>query len=164
MSFNSLQELYHSRSPEAGEIHLHDTLRQIDELANKDVEMQAPLSENLSVIVLDTNVLLEYLDVVQTFVEEVESQSIPVLVIAPGAVIYELDGQKNRGGLSWFARRASTWLLKKVKERKCVKGQALDETCKPSRNWKKREMGEVSRQHATYLQEFVWPTSGSPVG
>ncbi|EIW82098.1 hypothetical protein CONPUDRAFT_81645 [Coniophora puteana RWD-64-598 SS2] len=144
MSFDSLQALCYDRPPAAGEIHLHDTLRRIDEIANKDVEMQAPLSENLSIVVLDTNILLEYLDVVRKFVEEVESQNIPVLLIIPGAVIYELDGQKNRDGLSWFARRASTWLLKKVKERKCVKGQALDETCKPSRNWKKREIGESS--------------------
>jgi len=51
--------------------------------------------------------------------------------------------QKNRERLSWFARRASTWLLKKVKERRSVKGQALDETCKKSGNWKTRERGQV---------------------
>lgn len=51
--------------------------------------------------------------------------------------------QKNRDGLAWFARRASAWLLKKVKERKSVKGQALDETCKDSKNWKSREPGQV---------------------
>jgi hypothetical protein len=54
-----------------------------------------------------------------------------------------LSRQKNREGLSWFARRASTWLLKKVRERRSVKGQALDETCKPSRNWKKRDLDDV---------------------
>ncbi|KIJ70065.1 hypothetical protein HYDPIDRAFT_171975 [Hydnomerulius pinastri MD-312] len=144
---------------------LDATLQSIDDIANLDVEMQVradhsinsfisfaisrtdamrkgPLSEQLTIIVLDTNILLEFLDIVQTFVEEVEQQRLPVLLIIPGAVIYELDGQKNRNHLSWFARRASTWLLKKVKERRSVKGQALEETCKPSGNWKKREPGE----------------------
>ncbi|KAG5648964.1 hypothetical protein DXG03_000313 [Asterophora parasitica] len=50
--------------------------------------------------------------------------------------------QKNRDGLAWFARRASAWLLKKVKERKMVKGQANEETCKASGNWKIRVPGE----------------------
>jgi hypothetical protein len=52
--------------------------------------------------------------------------------------------QKNRDGLGWFARRASAWLLKKVKERMYVRGQANEETCKISRNWKVRVPGEVS--------------------
>lgn len=51
--------------------------------------------------------------------------------------------QKNRERLSWFARRASSWLLKKVKERRSVKGQALNETCKASGNWKKRDIDAV---------------------
>src|ERR1700721_2635876 len=53
--------------------------------------------------------------------------------------------QKNRDGLAWFARRASQWLLQRVKERKIVKGQANEETCKPSGNWKIRGPEEVSR-------------------
>ncbi|KAH7887648.1 PIN domain-containing protein [Phlebopus sp. FC_14] len=125
----------------AGTAHLNATLQSIDEMANADVEMQSPLSEQLTIIVLDTNVLLEFLNVVQTFVAEVEQRQLPVLLIIPGAVIYELDGQKNRKDLSWFARLASTWLLKKVKERKSVRSQALEETCKPSGNWKKKETG-----------------------
>jgi hypothetical protein len=52
--------------------------------------------------------------------------------------------QKNRDGLAWFARRASSWLLKKVKERRTVKGQTHEETCKASGNWKVRVPGEVS--------------------
>lgn len=51
--------------------------------------------------------------------------------------------QKNRDGLAWFARRASAWLLEKVKERKSVKGQANEETCKSSGNWKVKVPGEV---------------------
>ena len=46
--------------------------------------------------------------------------------------------------MAWFARRASSWLLKKVKERKSVRGQANEETCKSTRNWKVKEPGEVS--------------------
>ncbi|KAG9317424.1 hypothetical protein JVU11DRAFT_1623 [Chiua virens] len=121
---------------------LGGTLRTIDEITNMDVEMQVPLTEQYAVIVLDTNILLEFLDIIQTFVSEVEQQQLPVLVIIPGAVIHELDVQKNRDRLSWFARRASTWLLKKVKERRNVKGQALEETCKSSGNWKVKEPGE----------------------
>lgn len=122
--------------------------------------VQVPLTEQWAVIVLDTNILLEFLDTIQTFVSDAEQHQLPVLLIIPGAVIHELDvcvalslnvscivtsalSQKNREGLSWFARRASTWLLKKVKERRSVKGQALDETCKSSGNWKVRERGEV---------------------
>ena len=52
--------------------------------------------------------------------------------------------QKNRDGLAWFARRASAWLLKKIRERKTVKGQADEETCKSSGNWKIRVPGEES--------------------
>ncbi|KAG2156162.1 PIN domain-containing protein [Suillus clintonianus] len=132
----------HTPSPPS--THLCETLERIDDFSNRpDVEMQAPLSEELTIVVLDTNILLDYLDVIQAFVAEVEEQRLPVLMIIPGVVIYELDGQKNRESLSWFARRASSWLLKKVKERRSVKGQTLDETCKASRNWKKREPGAV---------------------
>lgn len=94
------------------------------------------------------------------FVDEVERNSLPVIVIVPGAVIYELDGcvlisrvlyihdprrdrQKNRDGLAWFARRATSWLLQRIKERRSVKGQAHEETCKSTGNWKIREPGEV---------------------
>ncbi|KAG1872710.1 PIN domain-containing protein [Suillus tomentosus] len=135
----------HTPSPPS--THLFETLKSIDEFSNsltlRDVEMQAPLSEELTVVVLDTNILLDYLDVIQVFVTEVEERGLPVLIIIPGVVIYELDGQKNRERLSWFARRASSWLLKKVKERRSVKGQALNETCKASGNWKKRDLDAV---------------------
>jgi rRNA-processing protein FCF1 len=141
-------DLKHIAVPSLPNTHLFETLKSIDnEFSNsltlRDVEMQAPLSEELTVIVLDTNILLDYLDVIQAFVTEVEEQGLPVLIIIPGVVIYELDGQKNRERLSWFARRASSWLLKKVKERRSVKGQALNETCKASGNWKKRDLDAV---------------------
>jgi len=122
---------------------LDASLESIHEISNTDVEMQAPLTERWTVVVLDTNILLEFLDTIQTFVSEAEQQRLPVLTIIPGVVIHELDAQKNRDRLSWSARRASTWLLKKVKERKSVKGQALDETCKTSGNWKVKESEQV---------------------
>jgi len=46
----------------------------------------------LTILVLDTNILLDFLDVIQAFVTEVEEQGLPVLLIIPGVVIYELDG------------------------------------------------------------------------
>jgi hypothetical protein len=58
-----------------------------------------------------------------------------------------LRRQKNRDGLAWFARRASAWLLRKVKEHKSVKAQAQEETCKTSGNWKVRDTGEVGVLH-----------------
>ncbi|KAG5639263.1 hypothetical protein H0H81_004924 [Sphagnurus paluster] len=122
--------------------HLHATLQKIDQLANQDVDMQAPLSESSTFLVLDTNILIHHFDVITQFVEDAERQALPVIVVIPGVVIYELDGQKNRDNLAWSARRASSWLLKKVKERKMVKGQANEETCKASGNWKIRARGE----------------------
>ena len=86
---------------------LDATLRSIDHIANSDVEMQVcslgdlpeqlpitpqvPLSEQSTVIVLDTNILLEFLDIIQTFTSELEQQGLPIHIIIPGAVIYELD-------------------------------------------------------------------------
>lgn len=92
---------------------LDATLRSIDEITNMDVEMQVclptrvpcpqsvylsnpmsakvPLSDRLTIIVLDTNILLEFLDIIQIFVSEAEQQQLPVLIIIPGAVIHELD-------------------------------------------------------------------------
>jgi len=52
---------------------------------------KVPLTERWAIIVLDTNILLEFLDTMQTFVSEAEQQQLPVLVIIPGAVIHELD-------------------------------------------------------------------------
>ncbi|KAF8897639.1 PIN domain-containing protein [Infundibulicybe gibba] len=118
--------------------HFHATLQRIDDLANEDVEMQAPLSETC-IIVVDTNILLGYLEVLKRFVADVEREGLPVVLVVPGIVLHELDGQKNRGRLAWFARRASGWLLKKIQERKTIKGQANAETCKTSGNWKTRD-------------------------
>lgn len=110
---------------------------------------------------MDTNIVLHHLEAIDRFINDIQSIGLPVMIIVPGVVINELDGygccvdcleklcshdyhrQKNRDGLAWFARRASAWLLKKVQQRRSVKGQSLEETCKPSRNWKTKDSGEV---------------------
>lgn len=53
---------------------------------------QAPLSELAMYLVLDTNILLHHFETLAQFVDDVERQALPVIVILPGAVIYELDG------------------------------------------------------------------------
>ncbi|KAA1466338.1 hypothetical protein DENSPDRAFT_831155 [Dentipellis sp. KUC8613] len=99
-------------------------------------------------MVMDTNVLLGKLDVLQQFVEDAKADDTPVRIIIPGIVISELDHQKNRPKLAWAARRASTWLLEKVKERRLVKGQAHEETCKSSGKWNVRDPGEIGGPEA----------------
>ncbi|KAI0052996.1 hypothetical protein FA95DRAFT_1482376 [Auriscalpium vulgare] len=124
---------------------LDATLRRVDKVVNEDVEMQPPPSERHIYFVVDTNVVLHHLDVLQQFVADVEALPIelPLLLLVPGIVISELDHQKNRADLAWAARRASTWLLEKVKERRSVRGQAHEETCKQSGKWNVRDQGEV---------------------
>lgn len=43
--------------------------------------------------------------------------------------------------MAWAARLASTWLLEKVKERRFVKGQTHEETCKASGKWNVKDVG-----------------------
>ncbi|KAJ7129550.1 PIN domain-containing protein [Mycena epipterygia] len=122
-------------------VHLNNTtLQQIDELV-QDVEMQA-VDESTTCIVVDTNILIQHLGLLQQFVRDVERAALSILVIIPGAVLNELDGQKKSDRLGWFARRASEWMLEKVKQRRSVRGQATQETCKPSGNWRIRQPGE----------------------
>ncbi|CAA7259861.1 unnamed protein product [Cyclocybe aegerita] len=134
-----------------------ERLNQIDQIANEDVEMkkfdddsdsdddeQAPESDYAAYLVIDTNIILHQFEVLSQFVKDVERGEVPVVIVVPGAVIMELDGQKKRDGLAWFARRGSSWLLQKVRERKCVKGQALEETLKLSGSWKKHDPGEIT--------------------
>ena len=54
--------------------------------------LQGPLSEELTFIVLDTNIVLHYLEVIDHFITDIETLSLPVMVIIPGVVINELDG------------------------------------------------------------------------
>ncbi|KIJ99364.1 hypothetical protein K443DRAFT_679985 [Laccaria amethystina LaAM-08-1] len=123
--------------------YLQATLQRIDELS-QDVEMLPPPSEYAIFLVVDTNILLHHFDVLSQFLEDVERLSLPLVIVIPGAVILELDGQKNRDGLAWFARRASSWLLDRIKERKSVRGQANGETCKASGKWKSREPNDIA--------------------
>ncbi|KAI0771562.1 PIN domain-containing protein [Trametes elegans] len=83
-------------------------------------------------VVIDTNVLIDYCGILEQFCADVEKTPYPIRIIIPSVVLGELDGLKNRPGLQWFARQATTWLLKKVKERTMVKLQASKETQSPS--------------------------------
>ncbi|KAJ6515774.1 PIN domain-containing protein [Mycena sanguinolenta] len=123
--------------------HLNNTtLQQIDELV-QDVEMQAPVEERTICLVVDTNVLLEKQRLLEEFVRSVEKAALPIIVIIPGVVLHELDGQKKSDRLGWFARQASTWILEKVKEKsKTVRVQREKETCKSSGSWKIRQPEE----------------------
>ncbi|KAK0230928.1 PIN domain-containing protein [Armillaria fumosa] len=121
------------------------TLQAFNQFANEDVEMQAPLSESGAFIVVDTNILLHDFDVLVQFVEDVERENVPVVIIIPGVVIQELDGHKHNQSLRWFATRSSTWLLKKVQERRSVRGQATEETLRRSGNWRVTLRDEVRK-------------------
>ncbi|KAJ7904634.1 PIN domain-containing protein [Mycena olivaceomarginata] len=131
--------------PQAGAVaHLSNAtiLQQIEQLV-QDVEMQAPVDESTICLVVDTNVLLEKQKLLEQFVRDVEKTAQRIVVIIPGVVLHELDGQKKSDRLGWFARRASGWILEKVKDkRKAVKVQTERETCKPSGSWKVRQPGE----------------------
>ncbi|GJE84169.1 hypothetical protein PsYK624_002450 [Phanerochaete sordida] len=115
----------------AGSVQLHDdTLARITSAAN-DVEMLEPANAGPTLyLVLDTNVLIDNLNVVRAFSEDLDRITLPwsMKIIVPYVVLSELDGLKNREGLSWFARTASTFLLQKVKEKKSLKVQARSET------------------------------------
>ncbi|KAJ8086753.1 hypothetical protein PM082_005576 [Marasmius tenuissimus] len=103
----------------------HAALRRFEEIANDDVEMKAPISESTVFVVIDTNIVLHYLESLVQFVDDVENQGLPIVVIVPNAVTKELDGMKKE---AWFSRHASSWLLQKSQERKVLKGQARNET------------------------------------
>ncbi|KIY49316.1 hypothetical protein FISHEDRAFT_65340 [Fistulina hepatica ATCC 64428] len=93
-------------------------------------------------LVLDTNILLHYFDVLKTFAQNIERLAIPIVLLIPGQVIYELDKQKDMQDMKWNARRASSWLLEQLQKGgkgakfKYIRGQATRETCKASGNWK----------------------------
>ncbi|ESK96108.1 pinc domain-containing protein [Moniliophthora roreri MCA 2997] len=124
---NTVAPVY-PHSPQSLEHH-HADLKRFAEIANEDVEMEAPPTEETKFLVIDTNVVLHSLDVLIQFVDDIERLGLPVIVIIPIVVIHELDAQKKGDDkINWFARKASAWLLKKVQERKALKGQAMKET------------------------------------
>ncbi|KAI0327116.1 hypothetical protein GY45DRAFT_1165597 [Cubamyces sp. BRFM 1775] len=90
-----------------------------------------PTDKQYLYIVIDTNVLIDYCGIIEQFCADVEKAHYPIMIIIPSVVLGELDGLKNRPELQWFARQATTWLLKKVKERRTVKLQAAKETLNP---------------------------------
>lgn len=91
-------------------------------------------------MIVDTNILLHYFEALRSFVEDVEKAHMPVIVVVPGAVLYELDNLKSRDrDMTWPARRASGWLLDRLKEQKgAVKVQATEDTLKSTRNWRSK--------------------------
>ncbi|KAJ7047251.1 PIN domain-containing protein [Mycena alexandri] len=135
---------FHAPTPHYGDVQapLHNaTLQQIDQLL-QDVEMQAPVDDSTTCLVVDTNILLGNLRLLQQFVSDVEAAAVSIIVIIPGAVVNELDGQKKSDRLGWFSRRASAWLLEKVKQKRSVRGQGNAETMNPSGNWRTRQRGQ----------------------
>jgi predicted ribonuclease YlaK len=54
--------------------------------------LQEPPSEGTRFLIIDTNVLLDHLEVLKKFVEHVEGRGLPVILVVPGIVIQELDG------------------------------------------------------------------------
>jgi hypothetical protein len=50
------------------------------------------VSQELSLLVVDTNILLGHFEMLQQFIADVEGLSLPLMVIIPGIVIHELDG------------------------------------------------------------------------
>ncbi|KAI0650750.1 PIN domain-containing protein [Trametes meyenii] len=109
------------------------TVEQLYHAAN-EVEMQDafPTNQKHLYVIIDTNVLIDYCGIVEQFCADVEKVGYPIMIIIPSVVLGELDGLKNRPELQWFARQATTWLLKKVKERKSVKLQSAKETQSPA--------------------------------
>ena len=50
------------------------------------------VSEELIFIILDTNIILHYLEVIDDFIADIQTLSLPMMIIIPGVVINELDG------------------------------------------------------------------------
>lgn len=77
----------------------------------------------------------------------------PVILVVPGIVIQELDGlKKDDDRRAKSARQASRWLLGEVQKRRVVKGQANEDTCKLSGNWKLTG-GEVIQSNDEFISD-----------
>ncbi|KAK7695923.1 hypothetical protein QCA50_000562 [Cerrena zonata] len=128
------------------QIRKDNTLDRILNVANEDVEMVDVGVPTVMYLVVDTNFLIDQLDVLKRFTNDLEElsndprfppEALGLKVIIPTVVLSELDGLKKGhqnkkdgkdGNLAWFAHTAATWLLEKSKERKFVKVQARKET------------------------------------
>jgi len=69
--------------------------------------------------VLDTNVLLSYLDLLASFASHFgKMDASPVLLFVPVVVLQELDGlKKDDGKLGMLARKANQWLLEEARQK-----------------------------------------------
>ncbi|PCH41108.1 hypothetical protein WOLCODRAFT_70725 [Wolfiporia cocos MD-104 SS10] len=79
-------------------------------------------------LVLDTNVVIDHLDVLKWFSKDVEALGLRIKIVVPHVLLSELDGLKGSKSLGWFARQASGWILDRMRESKTVKVQARKET------------------------------------
>ncbi len=50
----------------------------------------------MSYLVLDTNVLIDHLNVLRWFSEDIEAMDLPMKIIVPRVVLSELDGYGSR--------------------------------------------------------------------
>jgi len=124
-------------------------------------------------LVVDTNILLGHIHILKNLVEDIASTRVPLVVICPGIVLNELDrctssilipesilmtlcwlesSQKTKSDrLGRRARSATDWMLREVTRKdlpqSIVKGQAQQETCKSTKNWKTRDETEVGLVH-----------------
>ncbi|KIK68018.1 hypothetical protein GYMLUDRAFT_256812 [Collybiopsis luxurians FD-317 M1] len=106
---------------------LQNPLQQFSSLANVDTETQASSALNAFYVVPDTNILVNFLDILSSFAEDVEKSDFRVVIVIPGAVVSELDWQKKD---NWFSRKASIWIWEKIQEKKILKGQSRTENLK----------------------------------
>ncbi|VDB85435.1 unnamed protein product [Peniophora sp. CBMAI 1063] len=92
-------------------------------------------SEITNFIVIDTNILDHYLDVLAIFVDDVEKHRLPITVIIPKIVRQELDWQthrKEKDSLSRAASCATRWLASSTKPSWLLREQAVNETLMPA--------------------------------
>ncbi|KAI0081709.1 hypothetical protein K474DRAFT_1768312 [Panus rudis PR-1116 ss-1] len=108
-----------------GQLRQDDTFARLLEAASEDVVMRDATGAALYIVV-DTNALIDQYPALDAFMDDVETNSIPAVVIVPEIVLTELDGLKNRDGVKWFARQASTVLWKHM--RKAAKLQTRSES------------------------------------
>ncbi|CCM03153.1 uncharacterized protein FIBRA_05275 [Fibroporia radiculosa] len=108
------------------------TLQRIIAAANVDVEMKDATAVRTVFVVLDTNVMIDHLDVIDRFNDDIKTlkwTDLRIIIVIPTVLLNELDGLKKGNRVSWFASRASSWILDNMKERDTVKVQASRETC-----------------------------------
>ncbi|KDQ21050.1 hypothetical protein BOTBODRAFT_327271 [Botryobasidium botryosum FD-172 SS1] len=93
--------------------------RELDETMAMDIDFQTWGDGQPSYLVLDTNVLLSYLDLLASFASHFgKMDASPVLFFVPAVVLQELDGlKKDDGKLGMLARKANQWLLEEARQK-----------------------------------------------